>query len=187
MEDWIQRVKNQSDKIASDMLARAGLSPGSVARGLDISDDPDNLLGDHLAFVSASSPDANATARIRQLAGLDTGSRYENEAEDPGTITSAPRPITGAASRGSSDRGEDDAEEAAAEARELLASWMRIDEQAARIREEKKRDADVQERIAADRRFDGVQKSSVVQRPVPFEHTLRQDSSLSTVGKDKKG
>ena len=49
VEDWIQRVKNQSDKIASDMLARAGLSPGSVARGLDISDDPDNLLGDHLA------------------------------------------------------------------------------------------------------------------------------------------
>ena len=136
--------------------------------------------------MSASSPDANATARIRQLAGLDTGSRYENEAEDPDTITSAPRPITGAASRGSSDRGEDDAEEAAAEARELLASWMRIDEQAARIREEKKRDADVQERIAADRRFDGVQKSSVVQRPVPFEHTLRQDSSLSTVGRTKR-
>ena len=80
----------------------------------------------------------------------------------------------------SPQRDEDDAEEAAAEARELLTSWMRIDEQANRIREEKTRDAAVQERVVADRRSDGVRKTKHTRRPLPFEHTLRHDDAFTS-------
>ena len=166
IEDWIDSVKAQSDQIATDMLQRAGLSPDSISRGLNISDGLD--VGDRLGHTSASSPDPNDAQWIRRLADVTHETNAIADADMDG--------ILGSPSAHTSPYVGDDSEEAAAEARELLSSWMRIDEEANRIREAKARDATIRERVEADKRYAGVQRTRFTKRQVQFEETLRSNN-----------
>ena len=145
VDEWIARVKNHSDKIAEEMFERAGLSP------------PNSVSNADLRFLSrdaATTPPAHYNT-AEELAIHEQNQPLENDSENVNDIEIE--------------------KETAQEARDILSSWMQMDDEAHRIRVSKKKKYDMEERESADRREDDVIRTKHTHRPVPFEQTLRTD------------
>jgi hypothetical protein len=150
VDEWIARVKDHSDKIAEEMFERAGLSP------------PRSISDTELRFLSREGGERGERGERGESAGTPLRGppvQQHNIGSDGNDID----PIVQA--------------ETAQEAREILSSWMHMDDEARQIRSLKKKEYQMKAKVNADRREEDVTRTKHTLRPVPYEQTLRGQSS----------
>ena len=128
VNEWIARVKHHSDKIAEEMFERAGLSPPRTER--------------ELRFLSSVSADRVAAAAANDVTPVQKQHRSDAESDlylpqDDRVVEENMENVENkwnAQDDEQNDEYKEEDEETAREARDILSSWMHMDEQARDIR-----------------------------------------------------